>query len=244
MEFGDLKLDGVSGAGSPIRLDFLDPAGCMTGRLLPTGSPTDIITVPFRGVPTDFVVSCVDAANPFILVDRDQLGLSGEESLADLQQNVGHVLMDIRAEGAVIMGLAKSAEGARRVMGTPKIALVGQPVGYTTSAGRSVAAHEMDLWARPFSMGKPHPALQMTGAVCLAAAAAVPGSIVYDITRKSRLAAGKDSSSPLMIGHGAGTMAADSETCVKAGQVDVKRGSVYRTARRLMEGCVLWSESL
>jgi 2-methylaconitate cis-trans-isomerase PrpF len=244
VEFGELKLDGVSGAGSPIRLDFLDPAGCMTGLLLPTGSPTDIITVPYRGVPTSFTVSCVDAANPFVFVSRSDFGLTGEESIAELQTNLTDILMDIRAEAAVKMGLATSPESARRVMGTPKIALIGQPVEYTTAAGRCISSDEMDIWVRPFSMGKPHPAIQMTGAVCLAAAAAVPGTLVNLISTVSQAARAGTKSPPLLIGHASGTMATDSQALVDAnGKLEIRRGSVYRTARRLMEGSVLYSKS-
>ncbi|MFD0933596.1 PrpF domain-containing protein, partial [Methylobacterium trifolii] len=35
---GDLTIPGVTGSGAPIRLDFLDPGGASTGRLLPTGA--------------------------------------------------------------------------------------------------------------------------------------------------------------------------------------------------------------
>jgi 2-methylaconitate cis-trans-isomerase PrpF len=215
----------------------------MTGKLLPTGSPTDTVVVPFRGVPTTFTVSCVDAANPFIFVSREALGLTGEELPAVIQENMTEVLMDIRAEVAVKMGLATSPAAARLVMGTPKIAIVGPPCAYTTPAGRKVASDEMDIWVRPFSMGKPHPALQMTGAVCLAAACAVPGSLVNVIATKSQAARVAAKAPPLLIGHASGTMATDSQAVVREdGTIEVKSGSVYRTARRLMEGSVLYSK--
>src|SRR5207253_11423013 len=40
---GDFELAGVAGRGARIALDFLDPGGAGTGRLLPTGSPRDVI---------------------------------------------------------------------------------------------------------------------------------------------------------------------------------------------------------
>lgn len=46
---GDLELPGVPRRGAPIRLDYLDPAGSVTGRLLPTGRVVDELAVPEIG---------------------------------------------------------------------------------------------------------------------------------------------------------------------------------------------------
>ena len=46
---GDLQLDGVAGAGAPIRLEFLAPGGAKTGRLLPSGAAADTLEVPGIG---------------------------------------------------------------------------------------------------------------------------------------------------------------------------------------------------
>src|SRR5699024_3646201 len=46
---GDLAIPGVSGTGSPIRLDFVDPGGATTQKLLPTGQVTDQLDVPGVG---------------------------------------------------------------------------------------------------------------------------------------------------------------------------------------------------
>ena len=35
---GDFELQGVAGRGAPIVLDFADPGGAITGKLLPTGN--------------------------------------------------------------------------------------------------------------------------------------------------------------------------------------------------------------
>jgi 2-methylaconitate cis-trans-isomerase PrpF len=42
---GDFRIDGVSTAGSPIGLTFIDPGGAATGRILPTGSVGDVLDV-------------------------------------------------------------------------------------------------------------------------------------------------------------------------------------------------------
>src|ERR1700690_3727597 len=46
---GDLAIPGVAGTGAPVRLDFLAPGGATTGKLLPTGKPTDRLDPPGIG---------------------------------------------------------------------------------------------------------------------------------------------------------------------------------------------------
>lgn len=237
-----MRLDGVSGTGAPIRLDFLDPAGSMTGKLLPTGRSLETVSLaPLT--PTSpsrtFTISCVDAANPFVFVSAEELGLSGQESVAELNETVTSTLMEIRALAAVQMGLATSIEAASKVMGTPKIAIVGPPTRYTTASGRDIDAIESDIWIRAYSMGKPHPAIQMTGAVCVGAASAIPDSLVNRYFRQSRHSRGEDVSGPVVIGHAGGTMAVEGISRTEGDEIIVECGTVYRTARRLMEGTVL-----
>lgn len=76
VERGKLVIPGVSGAGAPVRLDFLDPGGASTGRLLPTGHASDILAVPGFGKVS---VSLVDAANACVFVEAATLGLAGTE---------------------------------------------------------------------------------------------------------------------------------------------------------------------
>src|SRR3982074_1995726 len=42
---GDMVLDGVAGTGAPIRLEFMEPGGAKTGKLLPTGKAADVLEV-------------------------------------------------------------------------------------------------------------------------------------------------------------------------------------------------------
>ena len=230
VEHGTFSLDGVSSPGSPIRLDFLDPAGSMTGKLLPTGLPTETVTIPSG----TYRVSCVDAANPFIFVSAEDLGLAGSESVAELHERVGATVMEIRAVMAVRMGLATSPEAARLVMGTPKVAIVGRAKDYTASSGKFVEAESTDIWVRAYSMGRPHPSIPMTGAVCVGAAASIPGTLVHSIVSSVVR------SDAVNIGHAGGTMAVTGRSRVEGDQVVVECGSVYRTARRIMEGRVMY----
>src|SRR6186713_3495760 len=76
---GETGIDGVAGTAAPIRLDFLDAWGAVTGSLFPTGRRIDTI----EGVQ----VSCIDAAMPLVIVHARDLGLSGRESPDDLEAN-------------------------------------------------------------------------------------------------------------------------------------------------------------
>src|SRR5262249_18891855 len=62
---GDFSLDGVPGTGARVQLDFLDPGGAVTGRLLPTGRALDALDVPELGT---IAASLVDATNPMVFV--------------------------------------------------------------------------------------------------------------------------------------------------------------------------------
>ena len=81
---GDMVLDGVAGTGAPIRLEFLEPGGARTGRLLPTGQATNILDVAGYGrIPA----SLVDAANPAVFVAADVVGATATETPAEIEAN-------------------------------------------------------------------------------------------------------------------------------------------------------------
>ena len=203
----------------------------MTGKLLPTSTPIEAVSFPMH---QPIRVSCVDAANPFIFVSAEDLGLVGTESVSVLHELVGATLMEIRAIMSVRMGLALTIDAAKLVMGTPKIAVVGPARDYMASSGRLVPAASTDIWVRAYSMGKPHPSIPMTGAVCVGAAASIPGTLVHTIV------AGSVTAGAVNIGHAGGTMAVTGRSRMEGDEVVVDCGSVYRTARRLMEGKVMY----
>src|SRR5262249_40570071 len=142
----------------------------------------------------------------------------------------------VRAHGAVAMGLARTAEEATaRRPSTPKLAFVAKPAAYTASDGRKVEAACIDLLARIFSMGVLHHAMTGTGAVAIAAAAAIPGTGVSRIAHGGQ-DRGKDGR--VRFGHPSGTLAVGAEACEQAGQWTIRKVMLSRSARRLMEGWV------
>ena len=229
---GDLELDGVAGTAAPIRLEFLDPGGSKTGKLLPTGAVTDTLEIPGLG---RIEASCIDAANPCVFVAAQAVGKSGVELPDDLERDSHflEVMEQIRLAGSVRMGLAADLAAAQRIPSIPKVAMVSAPAEAPTLSGRPLAADAMDINIRMISVGQPHRAVPITGAICLAVAARVPGTIP---NRLCRAAAG-----PIRIGHASGTILVDAAVSQGAdGIPTAEYGAVYRSARRLFEGSVLY----
>jgi len=235
-ELGGFELDGVAFPAAEVKVEFLDPAADEEGdgaggAMFPTGNRIDTLDVPEVG---RIEATLINAGNPTIFVDAARLGLKGTE----LQGNInGDKAMLQRAEavralGAVAMGLvATPQEATQKRPHTPKLAFVARPAPYTASDGREVEAGSIDLLARIFSMGVLHHAMTGTGAVAIAAAAAIPGTVV------SRLAPA-DADGRVRFGHPSGTLSVGAEAREEGGQWTVSKVMMSRSARRLMEGWV------
>jgi probable AcnD-accessory protein PrpF len=235
VELGTFELDGVAFPAAEIRLEFLDPAaddeGGKGGAMFPSGNRVDTLDVPGAG---RVEATLIDAGNPTIFVDAKALGLKGTELQGDVnaKQELLALAEAVRVHGAVAMGLAKSPEEATaRRPHTPKLAFVAAPASYTASDGRAVPASSIDVLARIFSMGQLHHAMTGTGAVAIAAAAAIPGTVVHRIAPL-----GPDGR--VRFGHPSGSVAVGAEAAEVEGRWTVKKVIMSRSARRLMEGFV------
>jgi hypothetical protein len=226
---GDFELPGVAGKGARIALDFLDPGGAVTGSLLPTGRPRDLLEVPRVGA---IEASLVDATNPMVFVRAGDVELAGVElpDAVDRDRTLLARLEAIRAAGAKLMGIGPSPA-------LPKIALVAPAATFRTLDGRVVQPGEFDVSARVMSMGKCHRAFALTAAMCLAVAARVEGTVV----RESLSPAGGEGrgEGDLRLGHPSGVLpiAALVERDASGSPV-ARHVTVYRSARRLMEGFI------
>ncbi len=234
---GEYAIDGVPGTGARIVLDFLEPGGSVTGRLLPTGQASEVLEVPGVGRVT---VSLVDAVNPVVFVRPQEVGLRGTEGPEEVDGDPGLLerLERVRAHAAVRMGIAPTPEQAtRRSPGIPKLAFVSAPASYRSTRGTVVDAGQVDLVARILSMGKLHRAYALSGAACTAVAAQVEGTVVHEVLRDG-LAEGR-----LRLGHPAGILEVAATVTRREGSWHVEKVTTYRTARRLMEGYALvpWS---
>ncbi|HXH84205.1 MAG TPA: PrpF domain-containing protein [Candidatus Tectomicrobia bacterium] len=214
---GDFELAGVPGRGARIALEFLDPGGAGTGRLLPTGAPRETID--------GLEASLVDATNPVVFVRAADLGLTGAEAPAavDADRGLSARLESIRVEAGARMGIRGSAA-------IPKVAFVAAPRPFVTLDGARHEAAACDVLARVISMGNCHRAFALTAAMCLAVAARVPGTVVHEVTASA--------DGDVRLGHPSGVLPVAARVEVRGGEARAESVTVYRTARRLMEGFV------
>ncbi len=228
---GELAIPGVSGTGAPVRLEFREPGGAATGKLLPTGKPAELLDVPGVG---PVRVSMVDAANACVFVNAADVGLVGTELPDALERDRAAMdrLAAIRIAASVAMGIAPDAEAARRKSAIPFVGFVSPPQDAKTLAGEDVAAADVDFTARMISNGQPHRALPLTCSLCLAVAARIEGSVVHAIARPGAADA------PLRLAMPSGVLTVGASVTRREGEWYAEQGAFYRTQRRLFDGQV------
>lgn len=207
---GSFHLDGVPGTSAPVTLNFLDPAGTRTGRLLPTGNAQDVID--------GLSVTCMDFAIPIVFVKASSLGKTGHESKEELDGDDDFLqrLESIRVAAAALMGLEVSPD-----RGVPKIAMIAPP-----RHGGSVAS-------RYFVPSSCHPVHAATGALALAAACHTPDTVAEELAEI-------DESAPyrIVIEHPSGQMACDLHIAPHAihDVPVIDSASIVTSARPLLSG--------
>ena len=219
---GALAIPGVAGTGAPVKLEFRDPGGATTGRLLPTGHVAEVLDVPGFG---RFRVSMVDAANACVFVRASDLGIKGSELPDEIEANAPLLerLAAIRIAASLAMGVASTAEEARRRAMVPFVGFVSPPL----DAGA-------DLTGRMISNGQPHRALPLTASLCMAVAARLPGSVVFEALRPSG-----NVESEIRIAMPSGVLTVAATLGKRHGEWYAEQGAFFRTQRRLFEGHVL-----
>jgi 2-methylaconitate isomerase len=227
---GELAIPGVAGTGAPVTLQFLEPGGASTGKLLPTGNPVDVLRVAGVG---SFEVSMVDAGNACVFVAARELGLKGAEMPAVLDRD--HALLAkleaIRLHASVAMGIARSLDEARSKRAIPFVGFVSEPEVAMMLSGETLAAEAADITARMISSGQPHRALPLTASLCMAVAAAIEGTVVNRISRGTAAKA-------LRLATPSGVLHASATVVRKGALWHAESGSFYRTTRRLFDGFV------
>ena len=232
-ETGDFELDGVTFPAAEVRIEFLDPADA-TGAMFPTGSLVDTLELPQDVVAAGSLqATMINAGIPTIFLNAAELGYSG----CELQEAINgdqaalECFEQIRAHGALRMGLIDKLEQAAERQHTPKVAIVAAPAEYISSSGKTIAAADIDLNVRAMSMGKLHHAMMGTAAVAIATAAAIPGTLV-------NLAAGGGERNAVRFGHPSGTLKVGAEATCRDDEWAVEKVVMSRSARVLMEGWV------
>lgn len=208
--FGDTRIDGVAGRHSPIAVEFQDIAGSSCGAALPTGRTCEEI----EGVPC----TLIDYGMPVVVMAAEALGCSGKEPPAALESDarLRHRLETIRLHAGELMSLGDVAGKS-----IPKITLVSPP------------CHGGSLHTRTFIPHRVHEAIGVLGAVSVAAAAALPGSVIGSLVEGP---ARSPRATRFTIEHPAGYLDVDIERDLGSGEIT--RTSLIRTARPLFDGAV------
>lgn len=155
---GNQMVRGVPFPGVPVDLAFTEQTWSTHERLLPTGNVADRLTV----AGDDYEVTMIDAGAPAAIVHAASIGLTGSE---DAEAVAAHMpfFAELRRVAARAMGLPDTDQSV------PKVGIIGP------------GKDPIEVNARMISMAAPHPAIGLTSAVAVAAAATMPGSVVYKV---------------------------------------------------------------
>jgi 4-oxalomesaconate tautomerase len=208
---GNARIDGVPGTHAPIPIDFLDVAGSSCGALLPTGNAVDEID----GVR----VTCIDNGMPVVCIAAADLGRTGHESPAELEADAeltGRV-ESLRLAAGRLMNLGDVSSKT-----VPKMSLL------------SPARHGGVVDTRTFIPHRVHEAIGVFGAVSVATACLVPGSVAAEIADLPPASGAVE----LDVEHPTGFFTVSMDVDVADGKVVVHRAALLRTARLLMRGDV------
>lgn len=204
---GDAKIDGVPGTAALIAIEFNDIAGSSCGALLPSGNIVD----EFDNV----AVTLIDNGMPVVLLRAKDLGISGFESREELEANqeLKQKLESIRLQAGPVMNL-----GDVEKKSVPKMSLIAEP------------AQGGALTTRTFIPHRCHASIGVLGAVSVATAAVLPGSVADGLA-----VVPQGTTKSLSIEHPIGEMTVIFTT---SEQGDITSTAILRTARKLFDGVV------
>lgn len=213
---GSAAIDGVPGTAAPVALQFMETVGGATGAFLPTGNLTDT----FQGIQ----VTCMDVAMPMVIARAEAFGLTGYETVAELDENTGFFarMEALRIEAGEAMGINNVATSV-----TPKFGLLAP-----ARAGGSVATRYFMPW-------KTHPTMAVTGAQCLASCVLTPGTVAEGL-----MATPNENPATITLEHAAGTIDVLVDFQIDKGALTLNSAGLVRTARLLARGEVMVPRSV
>jgi 2-methylaconitate cis-trans-isomerase PrpF/tripartite-type tricarboxylate transporter receptor subunit TctC len=203
---GETGIDGVAGTAAPIRLNFLDAWGAVTGSVFPTGQRIDIID--------GLEVTCIDAAMPLVIMRARELGLTGREAPAELD-----------ADGALLARIEAIRRAAGHAMGLGDVSTSVVPKPVIASDGDD--AHS--ITSRYLTPRRCHASHAVTGAIGVATAYALPGTVISG-------AASRAGARAISVLHPQGRI--DVEVAIEGSGPDarIQRAALVRTARKILQG--------
>jgi len=203
---GETGIDGVAGTAAPIRLNFLDAWGAVTGSVFPTGHRIDVIE--------GFEVTCIDAAMPLVILRARDLGLSGREAPADLD-----------ADSTLLARIEAIRRAAGEAMGLGDVSASVVPKPVIASDGDD----ERSITSRYFTPHRCHASHAVTGAIGVATAYALPGTVISST-------AGRCGTQAISVLHPQGRIAVEVVIEGSGPDARIERASLVRTARKILQG--------
>lgn len=204
---GNTKIDGVVGTSAPIICNYLETVGATCGALLPTGNNIDII----HGIEA----TCIDNGMPVVIMRASDFGLSGYESIAELEANepLKQTIEAIRLVAGEKMQLGDVSQQT-----IPKMCLIAPPIQGGVLHTRMFIPHVV------------HEAIGVLAAVSVATACILPKSITQHTAHYA------ENSSFFSVEHPSGEFTVNLEYSTKNQEVDIKSSGVIRTARLISKG--------
>jgi len=203
---GSARIDGVAGTAAPIHLNFLDAWGAVTGSVFPTGQRIDLID--------GTEVTCIDAAMPLMILRARDLGLHGGESPIELDANAD-----------LLERLEALRRAAGRMMGLGDVSNSVIPKPVLVSPGDT----EHSITSRYFTPRRCHASHAVTGAIGVATAFALPGTVASGANRAS-------GARSIAVLHPQGRIDIDVAIDGHGDDTRIQRAALVRTARKIMQG--------
>ena len=223
---GDYAIDGAPDTGSRISIEFLSNPEL---PLLPTGKVREKLEVP--GVSRELDVTIVQAGNLAVFCSMAVLGIKGDPDGWEKDSELWQKMEAVRGAAAVRLGMAATAQEARlNTPAVPKVLAVRRPQPYKDMLGRQQSGESHQFMVLTAAMGVMHRSIAVTGSVATAAAAVLPGSVVYELR--------KGEGPEVVIGHPSGQIALTAELADKNGKWQSRKIALNRTAREIMKGYV------
>jgi 4-oxalomesaconate tautomerase len=205
---GDAKIDGVPGTAAPIVCNYLDVAGSVCGSLQPTGRAIDVVD--------GIEISCIDNGMPVVVLRAADFGISGYEPREELDANeeLKRRLESIRLQIGPKMNLG---DVTRKVV--PKMSLISPPRAGGHVSTRTFIPHDC------------HAAIGVLGAVSVATACILPGTVAQGIAIVP-----EGDVRRISVEHPSGEFSVTLEIGGTPDQPKVLKAGLLRTARLIMRG--------
>lgn len=207
---GDARIDGVPGTAAPVVCNYMDTAGSACGELLPTGNLVDVVD--------GIRVTCIDNGMPVVLLRAADFGRTGGETPAQLNADAE---LKARLERIRLLAgpLMRLGDVTRKVV--PKMCLIAPP-----QAGGIVQT-------RTFIPHVCHAAIGVLGAVSVATACIIPGTVADGV------AVLPQDGKVYSVEHPSGEFSVTLDIDASGPRPEVRRAGLLRTARLLSRGEVL-----